>query len=418
MRSAGRSRGGSAASLSDGKGEPGQVNSVSHGCPPARFKQVNILNTTDGPPDADPNPKLIALIDRIVALVRATKGAEANVTVRGARARANTRFAVNEISTSGRRRAASDSRSPCSSASAPRPRSPTSRTTARSTTSSAARCAWRGSRPRTPRTCRRSAGRATPRAKNAADPATVKLTPDARARAVGAALAAAETGKVQMAGFVNHASPQPGDRQPAPACGLSTTWTVVRHVVHPRAPTDGTGSGWAGSGAHRMADLDAAAIAKTAVDKATASAKPQRLEPGRYTRGPRARRGREPARVPHNSLDARRADEGRSFFSKRKPGDKLFPETITLRNDPTDAALGALPFDTEGFPPRRARVDRQGRADRPAVLAVLGQAAGQAAHRPARRRTGRRWRRWRRRWRWVVAAPAGCSTAASRRATS
>jgi TldD protein len=31
--------------LSDGKGEPGQINSVSHGCPPARFKRVNILNT-------------------------------------------------------------------------------------------------------------------------------------------------------------------------------------------------------------------------------------------------------------------------------------------------------------------------------------------------------------------------------------
>ena len=32
-------------SLSDGKGEPSQSNSVSHGCPPARFRQVNILNT-------------------------------------------------------------------------------------------------------------------------------------------------------------------------------------------------------------------------------------------------------------------------------------------------------------------------------------------------------------------------------------
>jgi TldD protein len=32
-------------SMSDGKGEPQQINSVSHGCPPARFKQVNILNT-------------------------------------------------------------------------------------------------------------------------------------------------------------------------------------------------------------------------------------------------------------------------------------------------------------------------------------------------------------------------------------
>jgi len=29
----------------DGKGEPGQVNAVSHGCPPARFRNVTVLNT-------------------------------------------------------------------------------------------------------------------------------------------------------------------------------------------------------------------------------------------------------------------------------------------------------------------------------------------------------------------------------------
>jgi predicted Zn-dependent protease len=49
------------------------------------------------------------------------------------------------------------------------------------------------------------------------------------------------------------------------------------------------------------------------------------------------------------SLDARRADEGRSFFTKRGVGTKLFPETITLRSDPTDAGLAASPFDGEGF---------------------------------------------------------------------
>jgi TldD protein len=32
-------------SFGDGKGEPGQSNSVSHGCVPARFKNVNIVNT-------------------------------------------------------------------------------------------------------------------------------------------------------------------------------------------------------------------------------------------------------------------------------------------------------------------------------------------------------------------------------------
>ncbi len=32
-------------SFNDGKGEPGQSNAVSHGCPPARFRQINVLNT-------------------------------------------------------------------------------------------------------------------------------------------------------------------------------------------------------------------------------------------------------------------------------------------------------------------------------------------------------------------------------------
>jgi TldD protein len=29
----------------DGKGQPGQINAVSHGCPIARFARVNVLNT-------------------------------------------------------------------------------------------------------------------------------------------------------------------------------------------------------------------------------------------------------------------------------------------------------------------------------------------------------------------------------------
>jgi len=32
-------------SFNDGKGEPGQSNAVSHGCAPARFRQINVLNT-------------------------------------------------------------------------------------------------------------------------------------------------------------------------------------------------------------------------------------------------------------------------------------------------------------------------------------------------------------------------------------
>jgi TldD protein len=31
--------------FNDGKGQPGQANAVSHGCPPTRFKNVNVINT-------------------------------------------------------------------------------------------------------------------------------------------------------------------------------------------------------------------------------------------------------------------------------------------------------------------------------------------------------------------------------------
>ncbi|MDZ7631591.1 MAG: metallopeptidase TldD-related protein [Gemmatimonadaceae bacterium] len=33
------------ASFFDGKGQPGQSNSVSHGCPPTRHRQINVINT-------------------------------------------------------------------------------------------------------------------------------------------------------------------------------------------------------------------------------------------------------------------------------------------------------------------------------------------------------------------------------------
>ncbi len=40
-------------SFNDGKGEPGQSNAVSHGCPIARFRQINVLNTASSPTAGD-----------------------------------------------------------------------------------------------------------------------------------------------------------------------------------------------------------------------------------------------------------------------------------------------------------------------------------------------------------------------------
>jgi predicted Zn-dependent protease len=291
-------------------------------------------------------PEAKRLVDRILVLVHATKGTDALVAVRSSRD-GNTRFAVNEITTSAdveRLSIALTVQFGQRSASAT-----TNQQDDRSIDDLVGRV-LRMARlaPDNPEQMPLLGRQSYPAVKNAADPATAKLTPDVRARAAGAAIAAADAAKLAMAGFVSHGS---HSLALGTSEGLSAyhAWTSCGMSCTARTP-DGTGSGWAGAGGNRMADLDAQALANTAVDKASMSVKPRRLDPGRYTVI------LEPAAVASllafftNALDARRADEGRSFFTKHRPGDKLFPETITLKSDPTDAGLGSPPFDGEGFP--------------------------------------------------------------------
>jgi predicted Zn-dependent protease len=112
---------------------------------------------------------------------------------------------------------------------------------------------------------------------------------------------------------------------------------------------DGTGSGWSGREAWRATELDDRALSQTAIDKARASSSPKPLAPGKYTVV------LEPAAVQEmltflvGAMDQRSADEGRSFFSG-KVGEKLFPESITLKSDPTSAETPHASFDHEGFP--------------------------------------------------------------------
>jgi len=112
---------------------------------------------------------------------------------------------------------------------------------------------------------------------------------------------------------------------------------------------DGTGSGWAQGTSHRMGALDAASLASQALAKARTSASPKALDPGDYTVI------LEPAAVADllgfnftTALSARAAEEGRSYFSKRGGGtlvgEKLFSDQVTLRSDPSDARRPGTPW--------------------------------------------------------------------------
>jgi predicted Zn-dependent protease len=104
---------------------------------------------------------------------------------------------------------------------------------------------------------------------------------------------------------------------------------------------DGTGSGWAQDASWRVGDLDAMRLATTALRKARDSAGPKKLDPGDYTVV------LEPAAVAdlvgfnfNFALSARAAEEGRSYFSKKGGGtlvgEKVFHESVTIKSDPLD----------------------------------------------------------------------------------
>jgi predicted Zn-dependent protease len=119
---------------------------------------------------------------------------------------------------------------------------------------------------------------------------------------------------------------------------------------------DGTGSGWAGGGSPKLGDLAPEALATAAATKAESSARPRQLAPGKYTVILEPQAVNDLLSVLMNALNARNADEGRSYFAKPGGGTKLgelvFSDKVTLRTDPTDARVPSAPWADERLPAR------------------------------------------------------------------
>lgn len=184
------------------------------------------------------------------------------------------------------------------------------------------------------------------------DAATERLGAAERAQAAAEAMDAASAKDLVMAGFLEHHATS---RSIASTAGISAHHAATRAELTITARTpDGSGSGWGATVGTAFAELDPAAASRRAQEKARRSVKPRRLEPGRYTVV------LEPAAVGEllsflvEALDARRADEGRSFFSRRgggtRLGERIAGEQITLRSDPTDPRTPGPVFDHDGVP--------------------------------------------------------------------
>jgi predicted Zn-dependent protease len=118
--------------------------------------------------------------------------------------------------------------------------------------------------------------------------------------------------------------------------------------------TDGTGSGWAGATSHDWSRIAPAELGARAIEKARRSANPVAVEPGRYTVVLEPTAVGNLVQLIAGATQARAADEGRSFFSKpgggTKIGMKVVDERITLLSDPLDPEAYGTTFGGDGLP--------------------------------------------------------------------
>lgn len=197
---------------------------------------------------------------------------------------------------------------------------------------------------------------------NEYDEATATLGNDQRAKAAREIIALADEKKVIPAGFYFTRAVK---RFLATSRGLSAEHrrTVASLTLTVRTP-DGTGSGWAGAEEMRASSIDAGTVARTAVDKAIRSQSPKPLSAGEYTVVLEPMAVGDLMNFLLSSLDARGADEGRSFFSKAggktKVGDALIAKDLSIVSDPADPLTPGASSDDDGVPLSRVPWFEQG----------------------------------------------------------
>lgn len=135
-------------------------------------------------------------------------------------------------------------------------------------------------------------------------------------------------------------------------------WSEIDLSTTARHRTDDW-SGWAGACEFAATRLDAEDIGRRAAQKAARDAPVLDLEPGRYTVILEPVAVAELARWLLWLMDARAADEGRSFFSGKgggtRLGERLFDPKLTIRSGPDDAVAPEAAFGAEGLPHRARR---------------------------------------------------------------
>ena len=184
---------------------------------------------------------------------------------------------------------------------------------------------------------------------------TAAISPEYRAQAAAQSLAAARDRDCSTAGFLQDGASWSAMMNSAGLFAYHRQ-TGVNYSATVRT-NDGTGSGYVTRDYNDVSQLDAAATTRIALEKAVASRNPRAIEPGRYTVILEPEASVELIQDMLYSMDARSADEGRSFMAapggKTRLGQKLVDERVTIYSDPANPEVPTAPWLGDGRAFRR-----------------------------------------------------------------
>lgn len=184
---------------------------------------------------------------------------------------------------------------------------------------------------------------------------TAKITPEYRAQAAASSIEPALKKDVTAAGFLEDSR---GFSSQMNSKGLFTynQATNVNFTVTMRS-NDGTGSGWVSRNFNDVSKLNTAEASQIAIDKALQSRNAKAIEPGKYTVILEANAAADLIGLMLN-MNARQADEGRSFLSKKgggtKLGEKIVDERVNIYTDPWNTEV---PTSNQGGGMPRKKMD-------------------------------------------------------------
>ncbi len=183
-------------------------------------------------------------------------------------------------------------------------------------------------------------------------PATAALDPKTRADDVATSLQIAKENNLTAAGFMENSTSFSAMKNTHGLFAYNTFTTVAFNVTLRTA--DAKGSGYASKGFDNVNDLNVGKATSIAAQKAVASKDAKAIEPGKYTVILEPTASIVLLETLIGGLDAREADEGRSFLSKAdgktKLGEKLVDERVNIYSDPQYQPLACSNWNNDGRP--------------------------------------------------------------------